>query len=225
VATEAGIQGAEQRPCGIGCWRFRVHGRPRRLTVTVPEAGRRYSASLPIRWTAAGEARARSLLDRAQTAMRELRSVREAERITSGPGTRAVTNYRLRAPDRFAYTTDRGTRSIVVGSDQWLRTPELDRWERRDFGAGTTFSTRSWFRWTPYAESLQLIDIRRGGRRRTAELGLYERGTSVWYRLWIDLRTYRVERLRMIAARHFMDQRFFAFNAPVAIEPPAGGAG
>jgi len=170
-------------------------------------------------------ARARTLLAQSQAAMRALRTVRESERITSGPGTHALTKYRLRAPNRFAYTTDRGARSIVVGRHQWLRTPEFDGWQRSNFGGGSPFSTRSWFRWTPYAESLQLTDERGGGRRGTAELALYDRASPVWYRLRIDLRTRRVRRLRMIAERHFMDQRFFAFNAAVTIERPREPAG
>ena len=219
VDASAMVVSARQRACGTGCWRFRIEGRPRTVEVEVPEGGETNTARLPARWQPAKAGRARAILERAERTMRDLDSVREHERITSGPGTLAVTDYRLRAPNRLAYEVDGGGRSIVVGGDQWSR-PGGEQWDRREFGAGAPFRTRSWFRWTPYARAVRLLSVRREDGRRLAEVALADELTPVWYTLTIELRRMYVVDLRMIAGGHFMDQRYFAFNRPIEIEPP-----
>lgn len=222
VDREVRVRGAAQRSCGPGCWRFRLAGRPARIEASVEERGKVHVARIPARWRPRESRRARRLLERAQRAMRALRSVRERETVTSGPGTFVVTRYALRAPDRFAYVTSSGAESRVAGTRQWSRSGSLP-WQRGRFGGGGPgFRTRSWFRWTPYAQSAQLLGIRAGGGRRLARVALMDHGTPVWFRLTIDLRTMRVLRVRMIARAHFMRQRFFDFDEPVRIEPPAG---
>ncbi len=220
AAVGARVRGGDQRPCGTGCWTVRLTGHPDFLEVEVPERGRHHLARLPIRWRPGGEREARRLLRRAQRAMRSLGSMREHERITGGPGSLAVTRYALLAPNRLKYAVDGGVRAIVVGASAWYRAPELGRWQRRPFGAGMPFRTRTWFRWTPYADRVQLLRrwTGRGGAR--AEIALYDGATPVWYRLWLDLPSHRVRRVRMIADGHFMTQRYFAFDRPVSIEPP-----
>lgn len=51
-------------------------------------------------------------------------------------------------------------------------------------------------------------------------LGGREQGTPVWFRLWIDDRGL-VRRAEMRAQGHFMDHRYYDFDAPVTIKPPA----
>ena len=43
----------------------------------------------------------------------------------------------------------------------------------------------------------------------------------IWFRLWIDDQTL-VRRSEMRAQMHFMDTDYSDFNAPAAIEAPAG---
>ena len=59
-----------------------------------------------------------------------------------------------------------------------------------------------------------------GVGRRTARLALMDPDTPVWFRLTVDLDTFRVSAVRMIADGHFMSQRFYAFNQPLQIQPP-----
>ena len=220
----AEIAGARQRPCGQGCLRFRIKGRPATLEVRMREKGRTYSARLPARWRPDGAGEARRILDRAQRTMRALDTVRQYERISSGPAAFVVRRYRFQAPDRFAYTVNGdGSRSIVIGNRRWLKPGDAQQWELGVFGDGRPFRTRRWFDWTPYARSVRLLDIRRVAGRRTAELALTDHTTPVWYRLRVDLATMRITRARMIADGHFMTHRFSAFNAAPAIEPPAPG--
>jgi copper transport protein len=214
------IDGASQRSCGRGCWTFRLPGRPATVAVRVPEHGSTYVARVPARWDPDAAARARRLLGRAQRTMAGLRSLRQEETITSGPGTLVTTRYRLRAPDRFAYRTQSDTDVVVIGKREWLRVAGARFRRQRFAGGGPSFRTRSWFRWTSYARSVALLAPERAGGRRLLRLALLDEATPVWYRLSIDPATMRVVRVRMIAEGHFMTQRLHAFNRPVQIEPP-----
>jgi hypothetical protein len=215
------IPGASQRGCGRGCWTFRVAGRPAAVTARVPERGRTHVARVPARWDPGAIGAARRLLERAQRTMARLRSLREDETVTSGPGTFLGTRYRLEAPNRFAYRTSGAAESIVIGRRQWFRSGG-PLFERQAFGGGGPgFRTRSWFRWTSYARFVWLLRSESSGRQRLLHLALMDEATPVWYRLWLDPATMRVVRVRMIAEGHFMTQRFHSFNEPLRIEPPA----
>jgi copper transport protein len=220
--TQAAVRvlDARQSVCGRGCLRMEASGRAV-LSVAVRERGRSYVARLPARWREGGNARARRLLQRTQRTMAGLSSLREVEAVTSGPGSFASTDYRLRAPDRFAYVTNGGTESVVIGKRQWLRTRGSAWRVTRYAGGGPGFSTRSWFRWTPYAQEVRLLGVSTDHGRRLAELALMDPGTPVWLRLTVDLATMRAVRERMIAQAHYMTRRYFAFDQPVGIRVPA----
>jgi hypothetical protein len=151
--------------------------------------------------------------------MNSLRSLREVETVTSGPGTFARTAYRLRAPDRAAFASNGGAQSVIVGRWQWLRNPGLPWRRQRYAGGGPAFSTRSWFRWTPYAQVVRLLSI----DQRSAEVAVMDPATPVWLRIRVDLDTMRVREVRMISKAHFVTQRFSDFDQPVRIQAPRGG--
>ncbi len=219
VAGAPRVDGASQASCGVGCQRFRVPDGGDVLRVTLRERGRSFTAELPARWQVGGSRAARELLLRAQATMRRLRSVRQVEEVTSGPGSFARTTYRLRAPDRMAFRTDRGVETVVAGSRQWFRA-RRGAYEAGPYGAGLRFSTRSWFRWTVYGRSVRLLGVRGRGASREAELALFDEGTPAWIRLTVDLRTLRVTREQVISAGHLTRSRYRAFDRPVRIVTP-----
>ena len=183
------------------------------------ERGRRYATTLPATWERAANRRARDILRRAERTMRALRGVRELERLSSGPGTGATTEYRLRAPDRLAWHTGRGVESVVIGRRQWIRQPGIG-WREQPYGSGLAFKTRSWFAWSRYAREVRLLGERREGGRRVAVLALMDEGTPVWFRLTVDLATHRVVAERMAARARFIDTRFVDFGERFRIEAP-----
>jgi copper transport protein len=216
----ARVRGARLSRCGPGCVRFRLAWAPARLTVSVRDGTHWHTVGLPARWAPGQSPRARALLRRAQATMRRLSAVRELERVTSGPGTLALTDYRLSAPDRLAYSTGTGVAAVQVGRRQWLRVPGLP-WRRQDDpGAALAFSTRSWFSWTPYAEAVQLLTPPGRCDAAVVEVALMDPGTPVWTRLWIDTRTGRVLRERLVARSRLVTHRFVDFDRPVSIQPP-----
>ena len=217
------LPGAQTAPCGTGCRRFRLPPAATAVDVAIREGGRRHATRLPAVWERDGSRRARQVLNRAEATMRRLRGVREIERLTSGPGTFALTEYRLRAPDRLAWKTGRGVESVTVGRRQWIRTPESSQWRTGPYGSGLAFRTRSWFAWRRYARTVRLLGERTEGGRRLVELALVDEGTPVWFRLTVDTGTHRVLRERMIARARFLRTRFVDFDKRFEIEAPEAG--
>ena len=162
------LPGARTSSCGAGCRRFRLPAGATGVEVAVRERGERYATTLPATWDRGGNARARALLRRAQRTMRALGGVRELERLTSGPGTSATTEYRLRAPDRLAWHTGRGVESVVIGRRQWIRQPGIG-WREQPYGEGLAFKTRSWFAWSRYAREVRLLSEHDGECRAGAD--------------------------------------------------------
>ena len=217
----AELSGADAEPCGTGCTRFRLPAATNAVEVSVRERGRRHTAVLPARWEATASRRGRRVLARAEATMRALRGVRELEKLTSGPGTAATTEYRLAAPDRLAWHTGRGVRSVVIGRRQWIFTPDAG-WRVQPYGSGIAFRTRSWFAWRRYARMVRVLGERREGGRRVMELALMDETTPVWFRLTVDVDNGRVLDERMIARARFLRTRFVDFERSFAIEPPTG---
>jgi hypothetical protein len=161
------------------------------------------------------------LLDRAQTTMRSLHSIRQVEDVTSGPGTFARTTYRLLAPDRLAYTTDRGVQGVTVGARQFVRVPG-GTWQVTPTAADVPFRTASWFRFTPYATAVRLLGEHTAGGRRIAELALMDPGTPVWTQLTVDEGSGRVLRDALVLPARLVTHRNAGFDAPVSISEPRG---
>ncbi|MEK6252179.1 MAG: CopD family protein [Actinomycetota bacterium] len=228
------IPGATLSSCGPGCWDLRIRGHPATFDVKAPLEGRSYAVRLPARWVQGPGAsqRARNLLVRVQNTMNRLRSLRQYERVTSGPGSLAATHFRLRAPNRFAYRTKAGSEAITIGKHSWdkvsgvLIRGSAHPWQRSRYsGGGPGFITRTWFRWTPYARAVRLLDVHRERGHRVAEIGLYDQGTPTWWRLRIDLGSMRAPRTRLIAEGHFMTEHYYDFNRALTIVPPVGHGG
>ena len=215
----ADIDGAATTPCGEGCRRFRAPATGSSLRVGLLDRGSRYVAELPTRWDATGNRRARRLLADAEAAMRRVRSVRQIEEVTSGPGSFARTTYRLQAPDRMTFRTDRGVQTVVIGRRQWYRT-RPGPYTVSEYGAGLPFLTRSWFRWSVFGRSVRLLGVEGSGARRRAELALFDEATPAWIRLTVDLATQRVIDEESWSKSHTTRSRYRTFDRTPPIATP-----
>lgn len=203
------------------CLRFSTGATAPVLAVEVRDRGRRHRVELPVRWEQGAGARARRLLERAQRTMRDLDSVTERKRVSSGIGPGARTTYRIQAPDRLAWRTDRGVQTVVVGDRQWRRGPgPAPDWQEAPYGGGLAFRTRTWYRWTPYARTVRLLGVERADGRRVARLALFDDGTPVLIQMDVDLKTYRVRRVRSLTPSTFTTTTASAFNEPMDIVIP-----
>jgi copper transport protein len=209
------LDGAELESCGVGCWRFAIADPGSRLVASVEDQGTEHRVAVPSRWQEGKTARAERLLSRAQDAMRALRTVRMEESLTSGiRGFVVDTSYRFAAPNRMAYRTSTGNRTVALGKRRYSSN-DGGPFERGRFGADG-FQLDASLRWTIYGRAVRWL----GANHRVARIALYDQATPLWYRLTIDRRTDRILRERMITGSHFMTRRYFAFDQPVEIRPP-----
>jgi hypothetical protein len=151
--------------------------------------------------------------------MNRLTSLRERETIETGTAT-VVTEYEFVAPDRSRLRVNSGGETITIGARRFDRGPNgpwvagnwpLDggyRWPRYDF-ARTAAEATILGREAVDGEPSWIVAFlnRESGER---------------YISWIGERDFLVRRQRMFFTGHYMDTRFSDFNAPIAIEAPAG---
>jgi copper transport protein len=222
AAVRASVTGARrQRPCGTGCWRFSLARAGPILELAVEVDGDRRIVNLPATWDRDGDAHARRILSRAQSAMRRLRTLRQVETVQSAAaaGSRGRVEFRFRSPDRMAYATG-SVESVVIAGDGWIRSDPAGGWQPLD-RVEEEFRVRDGFRWSVFASTARLLAIRKQQGRRVAELALLDWGYPVWYRITVDLRTDRVLRQSLVTPENRIEDRYFAFDRPLEIKPPA----
>jgi hypothetical protein len=197
--------------CGRACSRLDVavfsdSREARRITVNAPE---RFEFLLPEALPAAGA----RLFAKVQREMGSLRANRYTEELTSGVGGGVRSTFDVRAPNRLAFRTADGFRSIIIGRNRWdFRN---GRWERSEF-PGLRVPTYMW----AGARNARLVGKTRFRGRPVQILSLYDRAPiPAWFRLLVDQQG-RVLEARMIAPSHFMRQQFRDFNGPIVIRPP-----
>jgi hypothetical protein len=202
--------------CGYGCLRLGARvlaGRPVTIAVRVDGAlGRpaRLTLDLPRRLPPS----ARALARRADRVMAAQASIVSRQVLSSGAGRPLVTTYAMRAPDRVAYRTGPGTRTILIGHTRWDLAD--GRWSRHSF-PGVRVPD---YPWTgaiqPRMAGTEIV----AGRRLTL-VSLFHPRYPAWFTLAID-RAGRVERVTMHARGHFMRQTY-RFPPGVSIRPPRAG--
>jgi copper transport protein len=192
------VDGRRSAVCGPGCYRAAV-SRPSVVRV----GNRAVSFSVPAR-----PRDGTALLRRATRAYTSARSVVFEERLASGPGRPQVSTFRLAAPNRLAYSIRGGPEAIVVGARRWDRTPGGE-WEP---SPQTPLRVPSTY-WSSRARNAYLVA--------PDTVSFFDPRLPAWFRLRVDPRTGRPRGLRMVAAAHFMTDRYSAFDRPVEISPPS----
>jgi cation-transporting ATPase V len=220
VSEPVEIAGAASRQaCGPGCWTFTLAGRPATIDLSASQEGRGYALSLPVAWQHGQSARARQLLDEAVASMQALPGVAVDETLTSGPPDPVERiRFHFAAPDRMAYTVNTGGRVVAIGGALWSFTPGHG-WRRGSYGAGR-FSTRGWYDWKQYAQSVQLLDERDVDGHLTADVALMSPTLPVWFQLRIDVSSGMVSQVGMVAGGHFMTDSYSEYAAPQHIAAP-----
>jgi hypothetical protein len=205
VAFRGGGHSVAATACGSGCYEGALAGKSRGVTVVVQRAA--------VRFELPGRARpARGLVQGVGRALRRARSLVIDERLASSPKTRIVTRFEVAAPDRMTYRIVGGSQAIVIGTRRWDRASPGERW-------------------IPSEQSpLSLPAVPWGGNPRDARLvgetgrlwivTLVDPQIPAWFELRVDKRTLRPAEVRMIAAAHFMRDRYSHYDAPLRIRPP-----
>jgi copper transport protein len=185
-----------------------------------PSADRPATFRLPALPAAAGE----ELLQQTIGAMSGLTSYRLQEDLTSGLGTTVHATYAFAAPNSFESEIEqqgRTFRTVWAGDTRYTREGN-GLWKVERGAPAVPVPTYIWDSFRPYQ------DVRILGRAsvegvRTTEIAFAggDLDLPVWFRLWVDS-SGLVHRAEMRAPGHFMDHRYYDYDAPITIDPPEG---
>ena len=215
VDGEVEIPTGPLEECGVGCWDLTLAVAESEISAVVTEADEASEVTVPVRWSPTKDERAERVLEGAERKMRDLRTLRIDESLTSGVNGIVVrSRYWLESPGQMVYRTNTGTDLTVLGSKVFDRSGEGSSEDRR-FGSDG-FRLDDLFRWSPYGRNVRWL----GANKRVLRIALFDRATPIWYRLDIDRNSKRVVSERMITRGHYMSREYFAFNGPLAIRPP-----
>jgi hypothetical protein len=197
------------RPCGSGCYRAALAGRPSRVEVVLPGA----SASFDIPATTRPGAKT---VARAERVFGRLRSLVYVESLRSRPTGGLLTTWRMAAPDRLTYQIRGGAAAVVIGARRWDRSKPGAKWVKSQSTALQVPAPT----WGGDVEDANVLGSAVVNGRPVWIVSFVTPSVPAWFTAWIDKRSYRTLRLKMTAAAHFMFHRYTEFNAPLKIVPP-----
>lgn len=221
VTLSAGEQSVRATECGPTCRRAELDlqgGEELRVQVG-GNAGGTDLLQLPLLPVADGSA----LFAGMQERMHGLRTYRLGEVLNSGRAA-VRADYAFQAPDRMRIAVASGSERVIVGDREWSRERPGAPWQE-DSAFPPTVPQFIWdFGGDPVAA--RVLGQQRVGGIPTTVLSFLggSGGTPIWFRLWVDGKGL-VRRAEMRAQGHFMDHRYFDFDAPFTIEPPTSGEG
>ncbi len=197
------IGGKRAGPCGAGC--YGVFGSFGRL-VRVSIDGRQLTFRVPAKLRPAG-----SLVARATSAFRRLRSVDYVERLASSPRNHVVSQFTLERPNRLEYRIRGGASGIIIGPRRWDRA-RGGKWEP----SSQEPTPQPEPIWAGHFTNAYLLETTPS----TYVVSFLKPIGPAWFRVVLDRRTLLPRSLHMTAAAHFMTHRYTRFNAPFVIKPP-----
>jgi copper transport protein len=195
--------------------------------VVAVDVGASADVRATFRLPALPAASGKELLRRTIGAMGALASYRLQEDLTSGLGTTVHATYAFTAPNSFESDVEQqGSTFRTVWIDDTRYTREGNGvWKIERGAPAVPVPTYIWDSFRPY-QDVRILGRTTLGGVRTTEIA-FAGGTSdlpVWFRLWVDTKGL-VHRAEMRAPGHFMDHRYYDYDAPITIEPPKGASG
>ena len=162
-----------------------------------------------------------ALLRRADTRIHQLGRYRLFETLSSGIATIAA-RYAFQAPDRMQSTVN-GVRTVWVGQSRYTRQHPGDRWKVEKGGPAVPVPTFVWDGFKPWVAPRILGTQRVHGRQTTivSFFGGQRQQLAIWFQLWVDHEGL-VRRAHMRTIGHFMNDRYYDFDAPFRIQAPIG---
>jgi copper transport protein len=189
-----------------------------RVGVTIPGAGGgSTSFTVPPTSSPSGA----TLVVKMMETMHDLHTYRLDETLTSGRAA-VRARYAFEAPDRFTIhsSSSQGSVEVVwIGGTRYLR-ENGGSWQQ-EVAPSPTVPLFVWDNFQPLIDA-RVIGHEKLYRTSTDIVACFgeHAGTPVWFRFWIDGAGY-VRRAEMRAQGHFMDHRYYGFDAPISITPPS----
>jgi hypothetical protein len=207
VSVVAQGRRAVAAPCGAGCYAASLPSAARRVVVLV--AGRPVPFELPERTLPAAV-----LVRRVDSAIRRARSLVIDERLASSPTHAIRARFEIAAPNRLTYRIAGGAQAVVIGGRRWDHASAREQWVR---------SSQTPLRlpaptWTAVRDA-RLV----AADRRAFTVTFLDPTIPAWFTVRADRRTFRPAEVRMVAAGHFMRDRYSRYDVPIRIRPPSRG--
>ena len=160
-----------------------------------------------------------SLVERLQRRMHDLSTYRIDETLNSGLGT-VQANYAFVAPDSFESQVEGGPGTIWIGDTRYLQQQTGGAWQVERGASPSPIPSFIWDYFKPLIDPAVLGTQAIEGVRTTIVAFVGESGEiPVWFKLWVD-GDGLVRQAQMRAPGHFMDHRYFDFDAPITINSP-----
>jgi copper transport protein len=198
------IEGTQARRCGPGCYGA-FFSPVRRVKVSLN--GRKLVFRVPAKLQPAD-----TIVARATSAFRRLRTVDYLERLASSPRNRVLADFTLERPNRLEYRIRGGASGIIIGSR---------RWDRERGGKWAPSKQEP----TPQPEPIWAGHVTNAyllkATRSTYVVSFLKPTGPAWFTLRLDRRTLLPRQLQMTAPAHFMTHRYKSFNAAPRIRAPA----
>jgi len=191
------IDGRHATACGHGCYRIEErHGRT--ATVVVDGLARVFPSPRGRR-----DAR-RTTVTSFRRFFRRAKTVEYLERLASSPTNVLVSRWRLEAPDRVGYTIRGGSQAIIIGAHRWDRSSPHAPWVESPQSPVTQ----------PLAPFRKATNVWRISKH---DVVFYDPTIPAYF----ELVTHdRPTALHMIAAAHFMTDRYLSFGSTPRLRAP-----
>ncbi len=161
-----------------------------------------------------------ALLDRAQQRIHQLTTYRLYETLSSGLGTTIPATYEYQAPNRLRSVVSGRSESIWIGTDRYTRDHPGGPWQLEKGGPPIPVPSFIWDYFKPFVDPRMLGQATVDGVRTTiVSFTDGQKGTPIWFRLWIDPEGL-VRRAEMRAPGHFMNDRYYDLDKPFTISAP-----
>lgn len=150
-----------------------------------------------------------------QRAMHQLSSYRIDE--TLGPASTPLrTAYAFQAPDRLSYQLSTGGQTVIVGTVRYSRSIPTGHWVT-EATLPVKVPDFAWDSAPP--QDVTIVDVSGPGGEQAVSFFEAPYGSPVWFRLFVDSNGL-VHQAEMRARGHFMDHRYFDFDAGFSIVAP-----
>jgi copper transport protein len=191
------IDGHDATVCGHGCYRTEErHG----LTTRVVVDGMARVFPSPR----GPQDATRTTVTSFRRFFRRSKTVEYVERLASSPTNVIVSRWRLEAPNRVAYTIQGGSQAIIIGAHRWDRESPHGRWVESPQTPVTQPSV-------PFRKATNVWQIS------THDMVFYDPTIPAYF----DLEFHeRPTALHMIAAAHFMTDRYLGFGSAPRLRAP-----
>lgn len=157
------------------------------------------------------------LLTEVTQRMHQLRTLRLDETYVTAKLPLTI-HYEVQAPDRLSAQGPSGE-MVSVGRSRLIRSAPDQPWQRSELRQAPTVPSFMWDGLSVQSAYLASAEPASDSNTQVVVFSAMNGESPVWFQLWVN-GDGLAQQMQMRASHHFMDQRFFDYNEPIAIKLP-----